>query len=95
MVITWSHRHEEVEDGPSKDDDVVHVHPAGHHSGRVANTWNKVIWDRFRDNRTIKLNIRKNVLIWRIQILDLVFQELNFTRNVINVIIDINSAFSI
>lgn len=35
----WSHGHEEVEDGPGEDHDIVDVHPARHHSSRVADTF--------------------------------------------------------
>lgn len=38
-----THGHEEIEDGPSQNDDVVNIHPAWHYGGSVANTWSKVI----------------------------------------------------
>lgn len=34
---TSTEGHEEVEDGPRQDDDVVNVHPAGHDRRSVAN----------------------------------------------------------
>lgn len=34
-ALTAAHRHEEIENRPCQDDDVVDVHPAGHDSGSV------------------------------------------------------------
>ena len=38
---TAAHRHEEVEDGPGENDDVINVHPTGHDSGGVSDTLEK------------------------------------------------------
>lgn len=37
-ALTTAHRHEEIENCPSQDNNVVNIHPAGHNGGSITDT---------------------------------------------------------
>ena len=47
---TAAHRHKEVEDSPSENDNVINIHPTRHDSGGITDTLEK--WRYFKDTKT-------------------------------------------
>lgn len=50
MILTAPHGHEEVEDGPCENDDIVDVHPAGHYGRGVTDPLEE--WSDLEDPET-------------------------------------------